>query len=281
MPIQDFHTTINPRHIPLTDPNFPWVDTGITLSSGQRFTISATGQIDMYPPELENNMNPVGPDGCSNNKATLAEGGCSLLYEDTLLLPYRPGAKLLGRIGSGNAFEVGRYADLVSSAAGQLYLSINDYYYVGPNENYYQDNRGGFQVTIITDAPNPPPNEEECRNDSGTSANPIKLRDGDKQLSTIDFTVQTPAGAMTLTRFYRQSNRLDTNYQFMGLGWSHSHRFGLSFTGTAPNRLAKVLLPEGRTLQLQENGAGHFDALAGSNAMLDYAASPNEYTLTL
>ncbi len=112
-----------------------------------------------------------------------------------------------------------------------------------------------------------------------TTPNPIELRTGTKVISETDLAVQTPVGALLFTRSFIQ-DELDA-LDFMGLGWTHSHVFILTFYHTSPNRTAEVRLNNGGVLKLQETTNGQFYALAGSNSEMVYSsANGGEYILT-
>jgi RHS repeat-associated protein len=112
------------------------------------------------------------------------------------------------------------------------------------------------------------------------SCNAIRLGDGTKVLSEPDLAVQSPAGALELVRSYVQDEQADSDFQFMGLGWLHNHFMKVSVTGTSPNRVAVVRLPDGGTVELNEDTTDHYVAAPGSTAVLDYEGTPDEYTLS-
>jgi hypothetical protein len=56
---------------------------------------------------------------------------------------------LLGRIGSGAPFRVGRYAQFVSTQSGVLSLRIND--------STLDDNAGRLRIEILIEYPTPEP----------------------------------------------------------------------------------------------------------------------------
>ena len=288
--------------------NFPWLDTGINVTVNQALKITAFGTVHLYRPVDEDAMPWVGPDGCDDN------GDCSLGAEENLLIPYAPGAKLLGRVGiSGPPFEVGTsfetdslsetyFEDHILLPTERLYLTINDYVLLEDLEDedpelyvneWYTDNRGGFIATIITDAPAEAPHDGGGETGGGCaaagtafSANPIELHHGDKRVFNTDLIVQTPAGPMALERHYRQSRNgigvFNTSYGDMGLGWSHNHDVRLILDGTAPDRDAEVLFGWQNLKLAEDTGSqGHFDALAGSSAVLDHDSGNNEYVLMM
>jgi RHS repeat-associated protein len=179
------------------------------------------------------------------------------------------GLILRARVGESDAFAVGPGFDSQAGMTGPVELKLEE------------SAVGDVYVWVMLDALSEP----ECKGSIGclfghagaddtTSNHPISLRRGEKRLSATDLSVETPAGKLTFERSYRQSKQEDADFQFMGLGWTHNHRFKLTLSGTSPNRAAEVVLPQGGLLKLVEDSgnAGHFDALSGSTVVMDYAA---------
>jgi len=274
---------IDPRCGGSANPILPWIDTGLSISSGQRLTVMAMGFIHLYPPEFESAMPWAGPNGCTS---------CPLINPANLLNTSIPAATLLGYVGTTPApctpgFRLGAFYDQIASSTGSVYLSINDYcaqFDINPAGYYYEDNRGRFLAVVLVDAP------DECVDglcEEGftyldrITANPIKLRTATKIAEATDFSLSTPAGEMTFTRRYNQDRLNDAQYEHMGLGWSHNHHYGLLLSGTTPNRLAEIPMPSGGVLRLDETGSGVFSAQAGSTAEMRYDGMADEYILVL
>jgi hypothetical protein len=55
---------------------------------------------------------------------------------------YAPYGALVGKIGTGAAFLVGKKITFTAKSTGILYLAVND------NLPWYGDNAGGYTVTI-------------------------------------------------------------------------------------------------------------------------------------
>ena len=105
--------------------NAAWTDTGIDVTSGQSIYLEAKGEIRWGP---NRRAGPNGEENSPNNPARP--------------MPNRPGAALIGRVGTSNDyFFVGddRGAIRVRSS-GRLFLGIND--------DYLQDNTGYFRVIV-------------------------------------------------------------------------------------------------------------------------------------
>ncbi len=105
-----------------------WADSTLTVQSGDRITFSASRTIDMWPnceatkvaegyPDIDcSAVHRVGPDG--TDLFPLGPGDYPL-----------PGAKvmqLVGRVGDGPAFKVGKSATVVMTQSGSLQLTAND-----------------------------------------------------------------------------------------------------------------------------------------------------------
>jgi hypothetical protein len=107
------------------DPRQQWTDTGITVSAGQTLTFDASGQVQL-----------------STNPNDTADPRGSYTGRRADRAPFRgaPAGVLLGRIGN-DTFVVGSHLTVPNvRAGGRLYLGVND--------DYLNDNSGGFDVSI-------------------------------------------------------------------------------------------------------------------------------------
>src|SRR5690606_18461005 len=59
-------------------------------------------------------------------------------------------------------------------------------------------------------------------------SNPIAIRDGNKREEVTDISLNTPTGTLVFTRAYQQSNQQNSDFQYMGLGWTHNHQIFLT-----------------------------------------------------
>src|SRR5262249_42674463 len=102
-----------------------WTDTGIDVTSGQNIYFEAGGEVRWGP---NRHAGPNGEPNSPNNPARP--------------MPNRPGAALIGRIGtSSDYFFVGDERGAISvRSSGRLSLGIND--------DYLQDNTGYFRVIV-------------------------------------------------------------------------------------------------------------------------------------
>ncbi len=103
-----------------------WTDTGIDLAAGQQLTITASGTVLHNAP---------GNDGCdpTGEPATSGHGA------NVIGCPNH--ASLIGKIGDAGApFYVGRTYSVPSSAAGRLYLGVND--------NDLTNNGGSYSANV-------------------------------------------------------------------------------------------------------------------------------------
>jgi hypothetical protein len=102
------------------DAKHPWVDSGVTVTKGDRVVFEATGTIQWgaKPDQV------AGPEGHGAKPGKLGKGG------------------LIGRVGlSGKAFPIGANRNpIVMPKDGKLFLGINDF--------VFGDNTGAFQVKV-------------------------------------------------------------------------------------------------------------------------------------
>ena len=102
----------------------PWTDTGIEVRSGMTVFFEASGKIQWGPDRKD------GPGG---------EGGNH--HNPNRPMPNHPGGALIGRVGGSAPFLIGdERGPIRMRESGRLVLGIND--------DYLQDNRGSFRVTI-------------------------------------------------------------------------------------------------------------------------------------
>ena len=104
----------------------PFVDTGITLKSGQTVYFRAQGQVRWGPDRRD------GAAGENNSP-----------FNPNRPLPNRPAAALIGKVGdeSGDLFFIGdNQGSIRVRGSGRLWLGIND--------DVLDDNSGNFSVTV-------------------------------------------------------------------------------------------------------------------------------------
>ncbi len=104
----------------------PFVDTGITLRSGQTVYFRAQGQVRWGPDRRD------GAAGENNSP-----------FNPNRPLPNRPAAALIGKVGdeSGDLFFIGdNQGSIRVRGSGRLWLGIND--------DVLDDNSGNFRVTV-------------------------------------------------------------------------------------------------------------------------------------
>jgi len=114
------------------------INTGLTVTAGERFTVTASGRLTIFgsSPTITN-----GPDGLIYREAaefpfllsdTSAPGGESALVAGALV----------GRVGTSEYFYLGSSKQLVAPRAGSLLVGINDI------RSSFFDNIGSFQVQV-------------------------------------------------------------------------------------------------------------------------------------
>jgi Ca2+-binding EF-hand superfamily protein len=102
-----------------------WVDTGINVRSGDSIAIEANGTVTLS----DNNTDVAGPGGSQTGRRA-----------PSAPLPDQPAGALIARVGDGAPIFVGNRQVVTANNSGRLYLSLND--------DYFNDNRGRFQITI-------------------------------------------------------------------------------------------------------------------------------------
>lgn len=117
-----------------------WVDTGVELSNGQTFLVSASGLANLcgvgdnpncVDDPIVNQM--IGPDG--NRDWEICEGQ----YDPCQLMPGVYGG-LVGRVGGSSSFFIGSGGTFMAKADGTLQLGFNDH--------KFWDNSGAYTATI-------------------------------------------------------------------------------------------------------------------------------------
>jgi hypothetical protein len=110
-----------------------WQQTPLTLQQGNQFTVSynsGTWTVDAR------NFPFVGPQGYSLAIDQQIWQGCKV----DLSVPY---SRLLGKVGSGPTFSVGRGGTFTANGTGSLYLRINDW------DSCLSDNAGSVSMTVF------------------------------------------------------------------------------------------------------------------------------------
>jgi hypothetical protein len=123
-------------------PDQAWTDTGLTVTSGEKLSITATGSLDWQ----DNNCSWPDSDNCTSGPNGPGPTICDAAPNgQDRPAPSLPCNSLIGRIGAdGTPFEVGTSLHLTATTAGELYLGVND--------NYLPDNSGGWTAVITAAA---------------------------------------------------------------------------------------------------------------------------------
>jgi len=113
-----------------------WTDTGIDVQRGNTATISASGTL-----QFRQGTPRVGPQGVARGAECdrLEQRGAGAWPAPKLAC-----WSLIGRVGTGEPFAIGRTATVHFSATGRLSLGIND--------NYLRDNAGSWSVQLVLGA---------------------------------------------------------------------------------------------------------------------------------
>lgn len=102
-----------------------WSPTGIIVSRGEWVTFSTTGEVKI---------------GGEGNPTANADGVTTGARAPDSPVAAAPAGALVGKIGNGPAFLIGSRNRMQMTAAGQLFLGVND--------GHLQDNEGSFQVQV-------------------------------------------------------------------------------------------------------------------------------------
>jgi hypothetical protein len=102
-----------------------WSDTGIDVRSGMSVYFEASGRVQWGPDRKD------GPAGEGGNR-----------HNASRPMPNRPGGALIGRVGGSEPF-------LIGSDRGPIRMRESGRLSLGVNDDFLQDNRGSFRVTIF------------------------------------------------------------------------------------------------------------------------------------
>ncbi|MGH7129940.1 MAG: hypothetical protein ACREIV_15320, partial [Planctomycetaceae bacterium] len=154
-----------PPHVPVGGLKVPgscaWADTGIDIIAGQPVTVLARGAVAYRGPSLLHPNAPYqsGPEGTYLFSEDVAE--------ELFPLPAAAGGPapcycLIGRIGAGAPFYVGRRTSWIAAQSGRLFLGINDF--------DLSDNSGGFRAQVTLPQSLQPIALEEVVSESGVES---------------------------------------------------------------------------------------------------------------
>ncbi len=110
-----------------------WTNTGIRVTAGETVVVQAHGTVRFRAP-----ASTVGPQGVA--------WGATCNHENTATVatPWPVSGiacwSLIGRVGTGRPFEIGRAARVTAASSGELQLGIND--------NYIADNAGSWTALV-------------------------------------------------------------------------------------------------------------------------------------
>ncbi|MEO7791694.1 MAG: hypothetical protein ABIX28_19200 [Vicinamibacterales bacterium] len=106
-----------------------WTPTGIAVRRGEWVSFSTTGDVKI---------------GGEGNPTANADGLTTGARAPDSPVAAAPAGALVGKIGNGAAFVIGSRNRVQMTAAGQLFLGVND--------GHLQDNEGAFQVQVAREA---------------------------------------------------------------------------------------------------------------------------------
>jgi Ca2+-binding EF-hand superfamily protein len=102
-----------------------WTDTGIDVRSGDVLLIQASGTVTLST----NGSDVADPAGSRTNRRASSSP-----------LPNEPAGALIARVGNGTPVSAGSRQSITANGTGRLYLAVND--------DFFDDNRGAYRVTI-------------------------------------------------------------------------------------------------------------------------------------
>jgi hypothetical protein len=106
--------------------NQAWTSTGITVRRGQTLTLTTTGDV-----QLSEDVNDLADaNGHKGGRKPTANGTMNQVLAGALI----------GRIGNGAPFGIGKATTITAPASGVLFLGVND--------DQHADNKGNFQVIV-------------------------------------------------------------------------------------------------------------------------------------
>lgn len=130
-----------------------WTNTGIQIKQGDRFTINASGQVNIGSPG-DGADKWVGPDGWGHIPQFMSSTGQPHRY---VYAVNNSAGSLIGKIGNSRPFQVGSSYNGTSQNNGTLYLGANDVI-SDPNGRIldeasatsmtFANNRGSFNVQV-------------------------------------------------------------------------------------------------------------------------------------
>jgi len=114
-----------------------------------------------------------------------------------------------------------------------------------------------------------------------TIGNPLNVRNGEKYEDVVDLALTTPAGAMTLTRAFRQGLATTAGLTpRLGLGWMHNNHARVKLATGTPNTI-QLYSEVGTEIHFTERGTNIFAGDPGSTSIINVNPlnSDTRYTL--
>ena len=115
-----------------------WTPTGRVVRAGQSISVTASGRIHFGSPPID----AVDPAGIPIDACATIVGNQSA--KQPFAAAGLPCWSLIGKIGAGPPFEIGKQKTFRASSTGPLFLGVND--------NHLKDNSGTWSATIVVGA---------------------------------------------------------------------------------------------------------------------------------
>ena len=192
--------------------------------------------------------------------------------------------------GGGGVYDFGRAAgELLYESATKYFTKWSTPTYVVITLSPFMDCTGGsFGCDGTSDTTTvylPPVVAESCAVKVG---NPVNITSASKAYHKTDLTIDTPTGKLDFSRSYNSMTGKmgdgGQNQGPLGYGGNFNLNYTLRVTGTSPNRLIGIRIPDAELpLNFQEKGSGNpnlFDQIdQGERCAFTYNSTDNTFTL--
>ncbi|MBU6495247.1 MAG: hypothetical protein KGR42_02355 [Acidobacteria bacterium] len=267
-------------------PSVSWVDTGLAVSAGTFYDVSASGTI-------------LGMSGAPGTPAGTPWASCGSATV-TSLYPGLDCGALIARIGAGIPFTIGTHM-IFDGAPGELYLGVNEQSLSGLS--------GSWSATITTGSlPNPVLGSQRFGGGGGvapgtcttcTGGGVVDPATGDVVVNASDASVPTVGPSLDVSRTYdstmAQSEVASLTPGPLGYGWTDSYATSLllnSDYGTSASGDVTLVQPNGSEAlfvspvsgtcpspYVGSGASGTYCTLASTLGTLSYNSTTSTYTL--
>lgn len=285
----------------------PWTDTGLYFTQGQGITITARGVMDWGT----NNCNPIFQGNCDSTPVGRPWSVCESYGQD-FTAPGLACWSLIGKIGeNGVPFQVGAGVYVNAQSSGELFLGVNDDYFVDNTGSWGADVNGpikllgptcdGQDKAVQSNAADASQNINSTGHASCGA--PVEIATGNTYYEVTDYTTAGP-NPLAFTRSY---NSQGSSTGMLGGNWSTTYDRRIQILSSS---VVLAVRPNGRQLMFTLSGStwtadsdvdvsltnsgpnwtltNHGDTVetytitvAGDQALLNTIATRNGYTQTM